>query len=91
MLQVASSSPGRLSLPVSDCRYRLKEFVVNWFRHDGFGSHVGDRLGLAMVILLSFALCIALLKVVFWLVTRERGTDESEDKSEKEYWRIHGG
>jgi hypothetical protein len=33
---------------------------VNWFRHDAFGSHVGERLALAMVILLSFALGIAL-------------------------------
>ena len=91
MLQVASPEAGGRSLLVSRCRYRLKEFVVNWFRQDAFGSHMGDRLGLAMVILLSFALCIASLKVVFWLLTRERDTDESEDKSEKEHWRIHRG
>jgi len=69
----------------------LKEFVVNWFRHGAFGSHVGEWLALAMVIFLSFALGIALSKLVFWLLTREPDADESEDESEKEYWRIHGG
>jgi hypothetical protein len=60
---------------------------VNWFRHFGFGSHADERLALAMVLLLSFALCIASLKLVRWLLTRKRDTDESE----KDYWRIHGG
>jgi hypothetical protein len=60
---------------------------VTWFRHFGFGSQADEWLVLAMVLLLSFALCIASLKLLFWLLTRERDTDESE----KEYWRIHGG
>ena len=63
---------------------------MKWFRHDAFGSHVGERLALAVVILLSLALCIALLKLVFWLLTHERDADKSEDGGEKEYWRIHG-
>jgi len=29
---------------------------VNWFRHYAFGSHVGEWLALALVILLTFAL-----------------------------------
>jgi hypothetical protein len=62
---------------------------VNWFRHDVFGSHAGEWLTFAMVTLLSFALGIALLKLAFWLLTRERDADESEDESD--YWRIHGG
>jgi hypothetical protein len=68
----------------------LKEFVVNWFRHDAFGFHMGEWLALAMVILLSFALSIALSKLVFWLFARRREADEREGEAEKEYWRIHG-
>jgi hypothetical protein len=71
---------------VPNCRYQLKEFVVNWFRRDAFGSHADEWLALAIVILLSFALCIALSRLVWWLRTRKREADESE----KEYWRIHG-
>jgi len=60
---------------------------VNWFRHCAFGSRVGEWLAIALVILLTFALCVALLRLVFWLLKHERDTDESES----EYWRIHGG
>ena len=56
---------------------------MNWFRHNAFGSHIGEWLALAIIILLSFALSIALLKVVFWLLAHERGADEREDESEK--------
>jgi hypothetical protein len=59
---------------------------VNWFRRCAFGSHLGEWLALALVILLTFALCVALLRLVFWLLKRERDTDESES----EYWRIPG-
>jgi hypothetical protein len=68
----------------------LKEFVVNWFRHGAFGFHMGEWLALAMVILLSCALSIALSKLVFWLFARQREADEREGEAEKEYWRIHG-
>jgi hypothetical protein len=60
---------------------------VNWFRRDGFGVHSGEWLAFALVILLLFALCIALLRLVFGLFKRKGGTDESE----RDYWRIHGG
>jgi hypothetical protein len=69
----------------------LKEFVVNWFRHGAFSSHVGQWLGLALAILVLFALRIALSRLVFWFLKRKRDTDEGEDESEREYWRIHGG
>jgi hypothetical protein len=62
----------------------LKEFVVNWFGHRGLGFQAGDRLAFAIVILLPG---IALLKLVIWLLTPER----NKDKSERDYWRIHGG
>ena len=60
---------------------------MNWFRNYAFGSHAGQWLALAMVILVSFALCIASLRLVFWFLTRKRDADESD----REYWRIHGG
>jgi hypothetical protein len=65
-------------------------FVVNWFRQDAFGPHANDWLALAIVIFVSFASCVASLKLVFWFLTRKRDTDESESESTKEYWRIHG-
>lgn len=69
------------------CPYRLKELVVNWFRRDGFGFHAGEWLAFALLTLLLFALCIALLKLVFRLFKRRSNQDESES----DYWRIHGG
>jgi hypothetical protein len=65
--------------------------VVNWFRQYAFGSHAGEWLALAMVILLSFALRMVSLRFGLWFLTRKRDPDESEGDSEKQYWRIHGG
>jgi hypothetical protein len=62
---------------------------VNWFRNYALGSRTGELLALAIVALVSFALCIASLKLVFWFVTRKRDADEAE--VENEYWRVHGG
>jgi len=59
---------------------------LNWLIQLALGSHAGGWLALATVVLLSFALGIALVRPVFWLFTRERDAD----KSEKDYWRIHG-
>ena len=78
-------SPEVLSLLVRRCRYRLREFVVNWFTRYVFGFHVNKWLWLVVVILASFALCIASLRLALWLLTRKR------DKDESDYWRIHGG
>jgi hypothetical protein len=64
---------------------------VNWFRHDAFDSHPGKWLALALAILVLFGLRMALSRLVFWFLGRKRDTDESEDESEREYWRIHGG
>lgn len=52
----------------------------------GFGFHAGEWLAFALVILLFFALCIALLRLIFGLFKRKGDTDESE----KDYWGIHG-
>jgi len=62
---------------------------VNWFRNYAFGSRTGEWLALAMVILASFALCIASWRLVFWFLTRKRDADEGE--GENEYWRVHDG
>jgi len=42
---------------------------------------------LGAMIVSAFALRIASLKFVFWLLTRKRDTDEPES----ECWRTHGG
>ena len=64
---------------------------MNWFRRYAFGSHAGKWLALALAILALFALRIALSRLVFWFLGRKRDAEESEDESEREYWRIHGG
>jgi hypothetical protein len=82
VLQVASPESGTPSLLVPRCRYRLKEFVVNWFTRYVFGGHVSKWLALAMVALVG----VALLKLVIWLLTPQSDADERD----KDYWRIHG-
>ena len=62
----------------------IEGVVVNWFSHHGVILHAGERLALAIVVLL---LGIALLKLVMWLLTPGRNKDESE----RDYWRMHGG
>ena len=63
---------------------------MSWFTRYACGSHMSEWLVLAIVVLLSFALGIALLKLVFWLFTRERDADQSKGEGDKEYWRVHG-
>ena len=60
---------------------------MKWFRSYAFGSHAGELLVLGVMIVFAFALCTASLRVVFWLLTRERDPDDPE----REYWRIHRG
>ena len=60
---------------------------MNWFTHYAFSSRAAAGLALAVVILLGLALCIGLPKLVSSLLTHHGDTD----KSEKDYWRIHGG
>jgi hypothetical protein len=67
--------------------YRLRLIFMKWFRSYAFGSHAGEWFALGVMIVFAFSLCIASLKVVFWLLTHERDTDEPES----EYWRIHEG
>jgi hypothetical protein len=64
---------------------------VSCFRRDGLGFYAGDWFPVALVISLLILLCVAWLRRIFEFLKRKRDTDESEDESEKEYWRIHGG
>jgi hypothetical protein len=64
---------------------------VNRFSQYGLGFHAGEWLTLAMVILLALVPGIALSNFVFRFLTRGRDKDASEDASEKDYWRMHGG
>jgi hypothetical protein len=61
---------------------------VHWFSNYAFGSRTGELLALAIVVLVSFALCSASFKLVFWLLTRKQDADEGE--VEKAYWSVHG-
>ena len=63
---------------------------MSWLARYAFGSHMSEWHIVAIVILLSFALGIALLKLIFWLVAREHDADQSEGEGDKEYWRVHG-
>ena len=63
---------------------------MRWLTRYAFGSHMSEWHVLAIVILLSFALGIALLKLVFWLIAREHDADQSEGEGDKEYWGAHG-
>jgi hypothetical protein len=58
-----------------------------WFRQYAFGSHSGEWLALASVILLSLSLRIVSLAFGLWFLRRKRDAGDSE----KQYWRIHGG
>ena len=59
---------------------------MKWSRRYAFVSHAVSGPRIAMVLLLAL-IGIALLRLIIWLVTRER----DEDRSERDYWRIHGG
>jgi hypothetical protein len=54
--------------------------------HYEFGSHVVDWLALAVVVVLTLAVRIGTRKLISWVIARKRDSD----KSEREYWRIHG-
>jgi hypothetical protein len=60
---------------------------VSRFLRGGLGPHAGGWLALVLIVLLSFALYIALLRLVFGLL-KSKG---NRDVSDRNYWRIHGG
>ena len=60
--------------------------LMRWLTNYGFGSHLVDGLALAAATVLVLAVRIGARRLVLWLLSHKRGSD----KSEKEYWRIHG-
>ncbi len=59
---------------------------MHWLTHYAFGSHLVDWLALAVVVALTPAMRIGGRRFILGLLTRKRDSD----KSEKEYWRMHG-
>jgi hypothetical protein len=65
----------------------MKDGFMKWFLSYASGSHANAWIALGVMIVFAFALCIASLKLVFWLLIRKR----DKDTPESEYWRTHGG
>jgi hypothetical protein len=59
---------------------------MHWLTQYAFGSHLVDWLAVAVVVLVTIALRIGTRSFIFWLLRDKRGSD----KSEREYWRMHG-
>jgi hypothetical protein len=59
--------------------------LMHWLTKYSFGFHLIRLPGLVVLILFALAVRIAARRFLSRLLARERG------KSEKEYWRIHGG
>jgi hypothetical protein len=60
---------------------------MHWLKNHAFGSHLGDWLALAAVVVLTLAVNIGTRRFIVGLLIRKR----EKGKSEKDYWRIHGG
>jgi len=58
-----------------------------WLTNYGFGSHLVDWLALAVVVVLTLALSVGTRRFIFWVLAHKRDSD----KTEREYWRRHGG
>jgi hypothetical protein len=61
--------------------------LMHWLTNYAFGSHLLGWLALAVAAVLALAVRVGARRFISWLLTHKRGSD----KSEKEYWRIHGG
>jgi hypothetical protein len=57
-----------------------------WLTHCVFGSHVVAWLALGVVVVLTLTVRIGARSLIFWVAAHKR----DRDKSEKEYWRMHG-
>jgi hypothetical protein len=66
---------------------RLRQIFMHWLTNYGFGSHLVDWLAVAVVVLVTIALRVGTRRFILWRLTHKRDLD----KSEREYWRIHGG
>jgi hypothetical protein len=68
-------------------RPKVEAGFMHWRTNFVFGSHLVGWLALLVVVALGLAVRFGAGRVIFWPGVRKRG----EDKSEKDYWRIHGG
>jgi hypothetical protein len=64
-----------------------KRVFMHWITNYTFGSHVADWLVMAAAVLLVIAVRIGTRSLVVWLLSHRRDSN----KSEKDYWHIHGG
>jgi|HubBroStandDraft_5_1064220.scaffolds.fasta_scaffold3740923_1 hypothetical protein len=60
---------------------------MHWLTDYAFGSHVADWVALAATAGLVLAVRIGTRRFILWRLTHKRHSD----KSEREYWRMHGG
>jgi hypothetical protein len=60
---------------------------MHWLKTYAFGSHLVDWLALAVVVVLTFVLRLAARRFIVGLLTHKR----DQGRSEREYWRRHGG
>jgi hypothetical protein len=60
---------------------------MHWLTHYAFGSHLADWVVFAALVVLVFPIRIGTRRFVLWMHSRKR----ESYKSEREYWRIHGG
>jgi hypothetical protein len=59
---------------------------MHWLTHYAFGSHLVDWFALVIVVVLTVAVRIGTRRFMLWLLSHKR----DRDKSENEYWRMHG-
>jgi hypothetical protein len=59
---------------------------MRWLTSYAFGSGLVDWLALAPAAVLVLAVRIGARRLVLWRLSHKRGPD----KSDKEYWHIHG-
>jgi hypothetical protein len=60
---------------------------MHWLTNYAFGSHVADWVALAAAAVFVLAVRIGTRRFILWRLTHKRRSD----KSEREYWRMHGG
>jgi hypothetical protein len=64
-----------------------RRVFMHWITNYKFGSHAADWLGITAAVLLVIAVRIGTRSLVVWLLSHRRDSN----KSEKDYWHIHGG
>jgi hypothetical protein len=60
---------------------------MHWLINYVFGSHVADWVAFVFMVLLVLVVRICTRRFVLRMLSRKR----DPDKSEREYWRVHGG